>query len=77
MRTAHCHCSLTCSQTERGLSSPSVSLGGTFLYLSTLHNDYADNLDKCLGELIESGQMLVINDKGGKTIKLVVFLEGM
>jgi ubiquitin-activating enzyme E1 C len=60
---------------EKHLSQPSISLNGSFLYLSTLHSQYAENLDKCLGELLETGQMLVVNDKGGKTVKIIVHLQ--
>jgi ubiquitin-activating enzyme E1 C len=59
--------------TEKGLQSPSVSLNGSFLYLSTLHAQHKDNLDKCLGELLESGNMIVVNDKGGKTLKVLTY----
>ena len=52
-----------------------MSLNGAFLYLSNLHSTYAANLDKCLGELLEDGQTLIINDKGGKTIKLIVYMQ--
>jgi hypothetical protein len=54
------------------LENPSLSLNGTTLYLKNLHTQYAENLEKCIGELIDSGSMLVANDKNGKTLKILL-----
>jgi ubiquitin-activating enzyme E1 C len=59
-------------EVEKKLEKPSLMVGGTFLYLSTLHADYAENLTKCLGEVLESGQMCVVNDQNQKTVKVIV-----
>jgi len=64
---------LSALQAERRLAQPSVSLGGQFLYLASLHAQHKDNLDKCLGELLESGSQLVVNDKSGQTVKALLY----
>lgn len=57
---------------DKKLDQPSIMVNGTFLYLASLHASYADNLDKCIGELLESGVMCVVNDKTQKTVKVIV-----
>ena len=63
-------------EVSKKLEKPSFMVNGTFLYLAPLHTQYADNLTKCIGELLESGQMCVINDKTQKTVKVIVNFAG-
>ncbi len=58
---------------EQSLQSPSLSLNGSFLYLSNLHEDHKMNLEKSLGELIQNGNIIVANDKAGKSLKVLCY----
>lgn len=57
---------------DLSLIRPSFSVNGQLLYLPNLHAQYADNLEKCVGELMDSGTMGICNDKQGKTIQVCV-----
>lgn len=59
-------------EAEKKLDQPSLMVNGATIYLVNLHKQYAENLDKCIGEVMESGAMCVVNDKSQKTVKVIV-----
>jgi len=63
-------------ESAHDLSQPSFTLpNGSFLYLSTLSSQYAANLEKMLGEVVESGQEIIVHDKAGHNIKIIVLFK--
>ena len=59
---------------ELDLDRPSVSTdGGAVLYLTSMHAQYAAQLQQTLEQLhIDRGHMLRINDHSGKSIRALI-----